>query len=191
MFPPMVGVMATSSKRSYARTPRLLGLLLLVSLTPWQATVDPRLCQRLPNTHRQVWVSLLWGHCSFLLGLVCTSFCFCPSRNYFPLVLWKYCNQILLTFKVRFPGDSQSLCWIPRLGSLLWGLELLQQCEIFFGVIILPFVDRPPGGSMVGLMVTSSSRTCTTSCASQAPTCPSHLSFNFCFMDHLRCLFVI
>ena len=31
------------------------------------ASVDPRLCWRLPNSHRQVWLSLLWGHCSFLL----------------------------------------------------------------------------------------------------------------------------
>ena len=29
---------------------------------------DPRLCQRPLVTHRQVWVSLLWGPCSFLLG---------------------------------------------------------------------------------------------------------------------------
>ena len=33
-----------------------------------QATTDPRLCWRLLATHRQVWVSLLWGHCSLLLG---------------------------------------------------------------------------------------------------------------------------
>ena len=33
-----------------------------------QATVDPRLRQRLLDTHGQVWVSLLWDHCSFLLG---------------------------------------------------------------------------------------------------------------------------
>ena len=33
-----------------------------------QAITDPRLCWRLLDTHRQVWVSLLWGHCSFLLG---------------------------------------------------------------------------------------------------------------------------
>ena len=33
-----------------------------------QATIDPRLCPRLLDTHRQVWVSLLWGHCSFVLG---------------------------------------------------------------------------------------------------------------------------
>ena len=32
------------------------------------ATADPRLRQRLVDTHRQVWVSLLRGYCSFLLG---------------------------------------------------------------------------------------------------------------------------
>ena len=29
-----------------------------------------------------------------------------------------------LTSKVKFPGGSQSLCWIPRLGNLLHVLEL-------------------------------------------------------------------
>ena len=33
-----------------------------------QATTDPRFCCRFLDTHGQVWVSLLWGHCSFLLG---------------------------------------------------------------------------------------------------------------------------
>ena len=37
-------------------------------LTLQQATADPGLCWRLMNTHSEVWVSLLWGHCSFLLG---------------------------------------------------------------------------------------------------------------------------
>ena len=37
------------------------------------------------------------------------------------------CNQIPLSFKVKFPGGSQSLRWTPRLESLFWGLELLQQ----------------------------------------------------------------
>ena len=31
--------------------------------------------------------------------------------------------QIPLAFKVKFPGGSQSLCQIPRLGNLLWALE--------------------------------------------------------------------
>ena len=34
-----------------------------------QATTNPRLCWRLLDTHRQVWVSLLWDHCSFLLSM--------------------------------------------------------------------------------------------------------------------------
>ena len=95
--------------------------------------------------------------------LVCTRFCLCPPRVSDSPVLWKFCNQVLLTFKVRFPGDSgdlnlripgdsQSLCWIPRLRSLLWGLEFSQQCENFFGVIALPFVDRPPGGSVCAVL---------------------------------------
>ena len=33
-----------------------------------QATTDPRLRWRLLDNHRQVWVSLLWGHCPFLLA---------------------------------------------------------------------------------------------------------------------------
>ena len=39
-------------------------------------------------------------------------------------LLWKFCNQIPLASKVNFPGVSQSLCWVPRLGTLWWVLEL-------------------------------------------------------------------
>ena len=63
-------IMVTSFKRSHACT--------LHSVPPalQQGTDDPRLRQRLLDTHRQVWVSLLWGHWSFLLrpgtqGSVC------------------------------------------------------------------------------------------------------------------------
>ena len=43
-------------------------LLHSVLLALQQAPADPCLCWRLLDTHGQVWVSLLWGHCSFLLG---------------------------------------------------------------------------------------------------------------------------
>ena len=46
----------------------LQALLHSVPPTLQQATIDPCLLQRLLDTHRQVWVSLLWGHCSLLLG---------------------------------------------------------------------------------------------------------------------------
>ena len=75
---------------------------------------------------------------------------FCLPRVYFP-VLWHFCNQIPLAFKVKFPGSSQFLCWIPRLGNLLWALEFLQQCGSFFGIIVLQFVGCLLRGSMVGL----------------------------------------
>ena len=58
-----------------------------------------------------------------------TRLCLCSPRVSVSPVLWKFWNQVPLTFKVRFPGDSQSLCQSSRLESLLWGVELLQQWE--------------------------------------------------------------
>ena len=49
-----------------------------------QATADPRLCQRLLGTHGQVWVSLLWSHCFFLLGPAVHKVLFVPSKSLFP-----------------------------------------------------------------------------------------------------------
>ena len=68
--------MATSFKRT------LPTLLYLVPLTVQQATVDPCLHGRLLDTHRQVWVSLLWGHCSFLLAPGAQGFVW-PSNSLF------------------------------------------------------------------------------------------------------------
>ena len=66
-------------------------------------------------THR---LSLLWAHCYFPLGPQCTQGFVCAlQESLFSPVLWKFCNQIPLSFKVRFSGDSQFLCWIPRLES--------------------------------------------------------------------------
>ena len=42
---------------------------------PWQATVNPHLHQRLLDTLRQVWLSLLWVTASFSWVLVCIRFC--------------------------------------------------------------------------------------------------------------------
>ena len=35
--------------------------------------------------------------------------------------MWKFCNQIPLAFKIKFPGASQSLCWIPQAGKSVVG----------------------------------------------------------------------
>ena len=50
-----------------------------LALTLKQATAVPCLFQRLLDTHGQVWVSLLWGHCSFLLGPGVHKVLFVPS----------------------------------------------------------------------------------------------------------------
>ena len=51
-----------------------------------QATADPRLHQRLLDTHGQVWVSLLEGHSSFPLGPDAHKvyLCVCVSQSLFP-----------------------------------------------------------------------------------------------------------
>ena len=81
-----------------------------------------------------------------------------PSESLSPQPV-EFCNQIPLTFTVRFPGGSQSPCWIPALGYLLSGPDPLHHFENFSSIIVLQFASCPPGGSMAGLMVTSSKRT--------------------------------
>ena len=72
-------IMATSFKRSHVHT------IYSVPLTLQQATADSRLHQRLLDTHRQVWVSLLWDHCSFLLGPGMHKVLFVPAKSLFPI----------------------------------------------------------------------------------------------------------
>ena len=58
-------------------------LLHSVLLTLQQATTDPSICWRLLDNSGQVWVSLLWGHCSFLLDPGAHKFLFVP-KSLFP-----------------------------------------------------------------------------------------------------------
>ena len=59
-------------------------LLHSVSPTLQQATTNPCLRQRLLDTHGQVWVSLLWGHCSYFQGPGVHKVLFVPSKCLFP-----------------------------------------------------------------------------------------------------------
>ena len=59
-------------------------LLYSVPLTPQQVIVDPCLPQRLLYTQRQVWISLLWIYCSFLLAPDAHKVLFVPSKCLFP-----------------------------------------------------------------------------------------------------------
>ena len=115
---------------------------------PWpqsrQATIHPRLPRRPPNTPGRS-SSVACGSTAPLPWL-CTGIFYSLQVSLLPSVLWKFCIQILMTFKVRFSGDPQSICQISRLGNLIWGLEPSQQCDNFFGVIVLSC-----GSSGIGL----------------------------------------
>ena len=124
----MVGLKATS-KRTYANK-YLPGLLLPVPLFLLQATADPHLCSRPSNTNRHVWLSVLWGYCSFCLYSGVHKVFLCLPGISLPPVLWKLCNHIPLSFKVRFPGDSVLLLYpqvgksevCPRMFATVWKL---------------------------------------------------------------------
>ena len=151
-------------------------LLYSVHPTTQQATVDPGLHQRLLRHSQTSLAQSLVGSSLLSPGSWYAQGFVCALQESVSPVLWKFCNQIPLAFKVKFPRGSQSLNQIPRLGNLFWALELSQQCENVFGIIVLQFVGHLLSGSMVGLMVTSSKRTyatCLTSqvCCSQS-SCP-------------------
>ena len=96
-------------------------------------TQCPRPCSRSLPTHasaRDSWTltgksgSVICGVTApFSWVVVQPEFCLCPPRVCFP-VLCKFCNQIPLASKVKFPGGSQSICQIPNLGNLSWVLDL-------------------------------------------------------------------
>ena len=87
--------------------------------------------------------SLLWGHCSFPLGPGAHIVLFVPYKH-----LRFHQSYGSCVIKSHFPSKSDSLgipslCQIPRLGSLMWGLDPLQW-ENFFGIVGLQSVGHPP-----------------------------------------------
>ena len=96
-----------------------------VSPTLQQATADPRLLQRLLDTHGQVWVSLLLGHCSFLLGPGAHKVLFLLSKSLFPqscvssgssmlglmATSSKRAYVMLWSAKSRVPAPVAGHCW--------------------------------------------------------------------------------
>ena len=79
------------------------GSLVFSAPTPQHAIVNPRFRQRLLDTHRQVWVSLLCGHCFFLLAPGAHKVLFVPSKSLFP----QSCGSS--TIKSQWPPNSHFL----------------------------------------------------------------------------------
>ena len=61
---------------------------------------------------------------------------FVPSKSLFPQCCVSYVIKSHWPPESNSLGGSQSLCQIPRLGNLLWVLELSQQCENILGIIL-------------------------------------------------------
>ena len=116
----MIGLMV-NSKRVYAKGD------LPVPPSLWWA-IPAHVSTGSPLTLAGSFGSVSCGVTPLVWALVHAKFCLCLSRleSLFPSVLWKAYNQILLAIKARFPRDSQSLCIIPRLGSLTWDSKLWQ-----------------------------------------------------------------
>ena len=93
---------------------------------PAEAPADPQLCQRLLDTHGQVWVRLLWGHGSFPLGPGAHQVLFVPSKR----VRHRDCQTpvpFLLFRKFKFGWCCTKGRVTPEFPSaeFAWGLTLL------------------------------------------------------------------
>ena len=94
-----------------------------------EAIANPCLCQRLLDTHRQVWASLLWGHCSFLLcpGEYKVLFVKHPKKN---ASAYNNCFRKLDSVNGRGENTSTTTL-VQRLFSLLnWFFNFL--CHLRF-----------------------------------------------------------
>ena len=111
------GVKAMMETSPRGPRPALLYSVTLTPQRPLQTTPPPRTA----GHSQEVCLGLLWGHCSFLLARTC--FGSCPPESASPGP-WKFCNQTPLASKIKFPGGSQSLRWVPRLANPLCVLEL-------------------------------------------------------------------
>ena len=109
-----------------------------------QATTNPRLCQRLLDPDGQVWVSLLWGHCSFLLGPDAHKVLFLPSKSLFPQTLCKFWQlydgvngdllQVGLCHTQVYCTQSCCPCSRPLLNQTSTGYTQTQFCLSLRGV---------------------------------------------------------
>ena len=91
-----------------------------------------------PGHSQAVWVSLLWGHCSFLLCPVCTRFCWCHPRVYFPVLCNDRVNGNLLQEYLCHSQvcctQSPCLCGSPPLTRTSTGDAQTQFCLCLCGV---------------------------------------------------------
>ena len=111
-------IMATSFTRSQQHT------AILSALKPAAGHCHPMPLLETPGHSQASLGQSLVGSLLVSPGSWCAQDFVCSLQESVSPVLCKFCNQIPLASKVKFSGGSQSLFQIPRLGNLLWVLEL-------------------------------------------------------------------
>ena len=91
-------IMVPSCKRSH-ECPATLS-----APNPAAGHCQPTPPRRLLDTNDQVWVSLLWAHCSFLLGPGAHDVLFVPSKSLFP----QTCVSSSICLRLFWCGSSSS-----------------------------------------------------------------------------------
>ena len=117
----MVGVMqimVTSFKRTCGRT------IVFSAPDPAAGHCRPTPLLETPRHSQASLSQSLVGSLFLFPGPLCAQGFIYALQDYVSPILYKFCNQILLASKVKFPGGSQSPWQIPRLRNLLWVLEL-------------------------------------------------------------------
>ena len=111
----VIAIIAPSFQRTYTKT--------FVFSAP-----DPRAgrCRPLPlleiSGHSQARLAQFLVVSLFLSpGSCCSQGFVCALWESVSPLMRKFCNQIPLAFKVKLPGVSQSLCWIPQAGKSVVG----------------------------------------------------------------------
>ena len=110
------------------------------------------------NTHRQVCLSLLWGHCSFLLDPGVLKALFVPSKTLFPQSCGSSIIKSYWPSKSNFPVGSLSLFQILRLWNLLVGPRTFVTQQELLWNNCPPVCGSPARRLYSGLMSTSSKR---------------------------------
>ena len=140
--------MKTSFQRTYASKLQLPGLFYSVPLTPSMASYcwpTPLLGDSWTLTGKSGSVS--WGSLLLSPGSWWAQDFICALWESVSPVLWKFCSQIPLAFKVKFPRGLSTFA------------RTLAAVQKPFGITVLQFVGHLLGSSMVGLMVTSCKKT--------------------------------
>ena len=105
-------IMVTSFKRSHACTATLS------APNPTAGHHQPMPLPESPGNSQASLGQSLLGSLLLPPGSWCTQGIACALQESVSPVLCKFCGQIPMDCIVKFPGDSQFLCQIPRLGNL-------------------------------------------------------------------------